>query len=87
MGRYFCLLCSLLDLHQLEQCLASSWNALQIWERGGDVEVKGKLVMEVLMVAEGRLMKVKVMEMDVTLVELVMEVEVETEEATEGRSW
>lgn len=51
------------------------------------MEVKGKLVMEVLMVAEGRLMKVKVMEMDVTLVELVMEVEVETEEATEGRSW
>lgn len=49
--------------------------------------MKGKLVMEVLMVAEGRLMKVKVMEMDVALVELVMEAEVQTEETTEGRSW
>ena len=45
-GRYFYLLCSLLDLHHLEQCLASSWNALQIWERGGEVEVKGKLVVD-----------------------------------------
>lgn len=49
--------------------------------------MKGKLVMEVLMVAEGRLMKVKVMEMDVTLVELVMEVEMEMEGTMEGRSW
>ena len=86
-GRYFYLLCSLLDLHHLEQCLASSWNALQIWERGGDVEVKGKLVMEVWMVAEGELMKVKVMAMKVMVVEVVMMIEVEMEEAMEGKSW
>jgi len=49
--------------------------------------VKGKLVMEVLMVAEGELMKVKVMEMNVMVMEVVMKVEVEMEEAMEGKSW
>ena len=51
------------------------------------MEVKGKLVMEVWMVAEGELMKVKVMAMKVMVVEVVMMIEVEMEEAMEGKSW
>ena len=49
--------------------------------------MKGKLVMEVWMVAEGELMKVKVMAMKVMVVEVVMTIEVEMEEAMEGKSW
>ena len=51
------------------------------------VEVKGELVVEVLMVMEGKLIKVKVMEMKVMVVEVVREVELEMEEAVEGRQW